>query len=734
MSLVWSQNPKTVLLMTWLICSLQGIKDYAEQQRRLQQDIKTYLERNRDLAHKQLREHENVTKVVNRASHQAHEDRAKVKTEENLLVNFELSENNGKSEIANEESELMSAENSYIPSEDKISRPKLLFLEERSPERDLESPACVSENFGLLHTLEHPEMLTLTLPSASGQNLLSPQYCPKMTAKKLFSVTRVTSPTLAPPKNPLLDTKKQSLPVPHICTPLSSVPVSNPLVSSLTIETLNLDTSSQVEVDSCLIQQKLECETLETYLQELVNADEGSSEIGARRDETDKGLLEVVEKQAETVSADNNCSELDANAVKTDQDLVDFVQSDADTESSEMGAKRVETDSNRVEKDLVEFLQDGGLVENDTVFEGSVTTKTAELDGEKVSVESDMEVNRLSAGNGPSKPNDNETTAIYKDGAVTETVSHCADDFSVCDENDCDSVFAENNTEDSINSSVLLKVSEFDSNDSEMLSALEVDDLTANNACMQPESVSVSENCVIPDDSLSNNPKLHKNENLEETDMTGTDSHSVPASLTANANDDQLDSIEIIPESDIDEIKCVPDLNEEPPELLDCDSNDDITNNAYLGLTDSLCDLVLPFELENNNTSEDATVNNKTENEPLNDNAKKVSETEINSMNSKTNGHHLDSGMVENESEQWNKVEKSEVCDKDSVQDNGSNGTKTTNKPDFHTSLSLNGLRQELADLIDEDGNLTKTGMQTVLKTAASSEDIIPVLVTKGKR
>ena len=682
---------------------MQGIKDYAEQQRRLQQDIRTYLERNRDLAHKQLREQDNISKVEKKASHESHEGQARAKTEEGVLVGFELNGNNGEDEIGNEVIELHSAEHSYIPSEDRISRPKLLFLHERSPESDLESPESISENFSLMPSLEQPEMLTLALPTSTGQDLLSPQYCPKMTARKLFSVTRVTSPTLASPTNPLLDTKNQSLSVPHLCTPLSTVPVNSPIVSSLTIETLNLNTSSQVEVDSCLIQQKLE---IETYLQDLVDPDEGSTEIGEKIDETGIESIEVVEKQSEISGADKTVNTVQDETVKS---------GDADFASSELGAIKAESDSKKVENDLEELFQDGGFEKNDSGLEESVNTKTAELGGQKVCAES---------GDGPTQHDGNEI-AVADDDSVTETVPDYANDSSLSDENFSKSVFAENNTK----SSQLVSGSAFEINDRKILSASEVDDVNFDTVCLKSESASVYENSsVIPDGSLSNEHVMsEKSKQLEETNVTVSDSHLIPTSVTANVSDDQLDSIEIIPESDINESKCVPELNEELPEFLDCDSNDDITNNAYLGLTDSLCDLVLPFELENGNTTEDASV--KTENKLVNDDANKFNET----VNSKTNGHHVDSGMVENDSEQWNKVEKSEVCDKDSVQDNGSNVMKTANKPDFHTSLSLNGLKQELADLIDDDGNLTKCGIKNVHQKAASPEDIIPILVTNGK-
>ena len=645
---------------------MQGIKDYAEQQKRLQQDIRTYLERNRDLAHKQLKEKETAAKAESKILDQ---DQAKPKHEENTVTQVEHKLRSGDGDLTNAEKDLLSDENVYIPSEDKINRPKLLFLTENSPERDLESPACVQENISLLHPLQsvhQSDVASLTLQPASGQDLLSPQYCPKMTAKKLFSVTRVTSPTLVPSTNPLLDSTNQSLPVSHICTPLSSVPVNSPLVSSLTIETLNLDRSSQVAVDACLIQQKLETETLEAYIQDILETDIGSQEL--------------------------------------DTEVESYIQNNAEPENSSLGLETGDKNTN---------------TESNSVSEKKIDAKMNELSCKTAPV-----VGKLSAGDGPVK----DTDLVSKgDNIVDMQASEIFSKTEVCDENNSASILLTKN--ESLKSSEVLMTSnnlasEIRNTEAETAFAQsEESKLTSNYVQCKVDSQKLTKGNTIPSD-LSDAATLDRdleNKVFEESCEEGSDTHGVPVSLCSDTSDNQLDSIEIIPESDISEIKLDSDLSEELPELIDCDSNDDISNTKYCGLTDSLCDMILPFELENNNITEDAKPVDSVLGESSDKNAKTFKEINADPSNSRTNGHHhRGSEIGEYESEQWNKVEKSDICDK--LADQGT--SLNIVKPDFHTSLSLNGLKQELASLIDEDGNPTKIGSQTVAKPSVNQEPL----------
>lgn len=645
----------------------QGIKDYAEQQRRLQQDIKTYLDRNRDLAHKLLKERETVTKIPDKV---LEEDLEKARTEEIV----ETSDKDGETDLISEENDLIADENFYIPSEDKISRPKLLFLPERSPESDLESPACVPEHIDLLHPLqtavEQQDVVSLTLPVSSAQDLLSPQYCPKMTAKKLFSVTRVTSPTLGPPGNSLLDSKNQNLPISHICTPLSSVPATGPLVPSLTLETLNLDTSSQVEVNSCLIQQKLKSESFETYIQEITDSEKDSLEL--------------------------------------------------DTEIAN--------------KDLISDSAIAETEDEKSVELNSVTEETLDIKTDELSEKSVAPVNRLSAGDGPIKEADLETDKADADDLVeTETVSNrtSTDTINMCDHNNSATNIQTECSGKDRDGSKIVKTSQLSAvkHTGKPAFAESEDSKLTRDSVHCKTGLQIKDANTVQSDSVTSESNLNtdvRKQVLEENFCTdGSDTHCVPGSYTVDPSDDQLDSIEIIPEEDISEIKLGSD---EPPELLDCDTSSELSNNAYHGLTDSLCDMVLPFEWENDNIAENANLNNSLEKGVSDDNAKSSDENEKISLNSKTNGHFGDSGIRDNDPEQWSKVEKSDICDKVTDQETSLSGDKATNKPDFHTSLSLNGLKQELASLIDDDGNPTKGASQSVLKSPVSPEDIIPKL------
>ena len=635
---------------------MQGIKDYAEQQKRLQQDIKTYLDRNRDLAHKLMKEKEALAKAEAKI---LEHDQAQLIHEEITVTAVEQQLKASESALTSAEKDLISDENVYIPSEYKINRPKLLFLPENSPERDLESPACVQENISLLHPLQTVDQsdvnpLTLQPPLSSGQDLLSPQYCPKMTARKLFSVTRVTSPTLAPPANVLLDSSNKSLPVSHICTPLSSVPASSPLVSSLTIETMNLDTSSQVSVDSSLIQQKLENETLEAYIQDILETESSSQNL--------------------------------------DSEVASYSKSDADTskdsvkETEYMG---VETKSDS----LSEKIMDAKMDEFMTV----------------------LKPKEFSAGDGLGKDSilDAEKTSVnIQDSEVASGKT----DADLCEISDVsnNAVLVTDGGDNSINDSDSLKTSsgiasEIKSNEHNTVSQSVESKFISDKIQCKVDPSSTKED-VIPSDLLTENTKLENEES--------SDSHHDSMSIISEANDNQLDSIEIIPESDISEIRC--DFNEELPELIDCDPDVEISNNNYSSLTDSLSDMILPFEIGNTNINVAKTSDN-TECAVSNSNTKIAMETENHSLNSKTNGHHSNGpGSGEHDSEQWNKVEKSDICDKLIDQEISVNVVK----PDFHTSLSLNGLKQELASLIDDDGNPTKLVSQTVAKSSISQQPV----------
>lgn len=151
----------------------QSMKDYAEQQRRLHQDINNHLERNRDI----------IRKIDERR-----------KIEETLLK--EEAMKNTMTVMNGNDVKLDDVP--YIPSLDKIKRPKLLFMQEKSREQSLDSPECLPDLVAsppVTSPLATASSLTPPLPS--GDLLLSPQYCEKMKAKKLFSITKVDESALS---------------------------------------------------------------------------------------------------------------------------------------------------------------------------------------------------------------------------------------------------------------------------------------------------------------------------------------------------------------------------------------------------------------------------------------------------------------------------------------------------------------------------------------------------------
>ncbi|XP_064602191.1 protein phosphatase 1 regulatory subunit 37-like isoform X2 [Liolophura sinensis] len=163
-----------------------GMKDYADQQRRLQMDINNFLSRNKDLALKR-------------------EEEERRKMEERAIENTRLKQL--------EEEQATMAENvvadsiEYIPTCTKIRRPNLLFPVD-CPQQTLDSPG-LGGTFNLDHWPDPLVDIPLS-PDVSGANqlvspppgelLLSPQYCVRTKAKKLFTVSKVGTGSVSPMK------------------------------------------------------------------------------------------------------------------------------------------------------------------------------------------------------------------------------------------------------------------------------------------------------------------------------------------------------------------------------------------------------------------------------------------------------------------------------------------------------------------------------------------------------
>lgn len=175
-----------------------GIKDYIDQQKRLQQDINKKLEENRDKFYKL-------------------ENQKDVKKEDE-----ELSEN-------------ISTENeaSYLALCETVKRPSMLIMPECSPEMSLDSPHCTDKTCDYNYIpFANPSHGISTPP---GELLLSPQYCPSVKARKIFTVSKVDKsspvPLPGPPIVPAIlpPSVDLSMALPHV---LPIVPLQPVLVGS----------------------------------------------------------------------------------------------------------------------------------------------------------------------------------------------------------------------------------------------------------------------------------------------------------------------------------------------------------------------------------------------------------------------------------------------------------------------------------------------------------------------
>lgn len=170
-----------------------GIKDYADQQKRLQQDINKKLEENREVFYKLEQEKSIKEKEIEK-------DKDK-----------ESSEN----------------DSSYIESCDKVKRPMLLVMPDCPPEMSLDSPHCTEESVDYIPFPASNSIIT----TPPGDLLLSPQYCPSVKARKIFTVSQVKNSSLSSPvKNSPL-----SPPAISVSLLLPSVDIPTALPNSLPV-------------------------------------------------------------------------------------------------------------------------------------------------------------------------------------------------------------------------------------------------------------------------------------------------------------------------------------------------------------------------------------------------------------------------------------------------------------------------------------------------------------------
>ena len=201
------------------------MKDYAVQQRRLHHEIITYMDRNQREA----------------------ESKAAEEAEQKSIPSEPVEH---KESPAADESGGDADAVPAIPPE-KVERPTLLFSHD-TPQQTLESPHDFQqfshEDIPVSSSAQQSLTLHLSLPTVTkgilnsppGELLLSPQYVPQLTAKKIFSVSKVSE------------------------TSVSSGAAVSPL-----------DTAGSAGVEASDLCQKMADETIKEYIDQIVTAEDG---------------------------------------------------------------------------------------------------------------------------------------------------------------------------------------------------------------------------------------------------------------------------------------------------------------------------------------------------------------------------------------------------------------------------------------------------------------------------
>lgn len=347
----------------------KGVKDYAEQQKKLQKDISVVLERNRDNLHKQ-------------------EAEARLKEEKRLEHERQLQE------AAEDLCKLDEVSSSYIPSGDTVHRPKLLFLPQMCPEHELDSPVGGEIFFDHLPQRQSNALgNALTFPA--GTDILSPQYCinPKATAKRIFSVTKVTSPTLQlAPNDPFmlsssaascvvnsptaihppvgrLGEGSSAINLPHLCMPLPSVDIKTldqPVPLTIDINTNNGSPNS--------LQKSIGDQTLERYIQQIVSEStaDGEDKNGNKELDDTESENRVKLDRKRCTDEEDNCDDVSDHIGSEKSVITDGVGSsntdlkekgdgvcDNDTESKMQVTKGIDTKTEAMNCAMVEGRSQG---------------------------------------------------------------------------------------------------------------------------------------------------------------------------------------------------------------------------------------------------------------------------------------------------------------------------------------------------------------------------------------
>ena len=540
-------------------------------------------------------------------------------------------------------------ESNYIPSGDSIHRPKLLFIPHPSlPEHELDSPVLGEE-----YIFDQPadgSNPTLTIPPPV--DLLSPQYCdnPRATAKKIFSVTRVTSPTLVSPLSNISsaysgfdfskiatavssvinsptqvhppvgrDSELGNIPsLPQLCTPLETVTIqslNNPIPISIPLPTTANSPNS--------LQKVIEAQTLGTYIQEIV-----------------KSNPEPTSSMRDDVCTDN--AEAAVSSEPTNDNAQIPVPKDDYTECAKMAnAETVDVSATLVSEKTATATV-GSCDEDAVPLESKNSTEETDLQNcdDKV-----CDANKGSSDNTEKCDKHHshlEDKTRVVESTVVDNLENGGGDVGANEK--AEKPGSDENGEEQCDSNVEVSGEIKDDNTPSLSQHI---DIVAEKEIEATESVgNMSSDAVKPDLNISNN--------------------NAESGVVSSQPSEILDSIEMAGKAGVHVVEQTNSIETVDNAVgIDGDINNVDLNGDFIDCMDSVEDYA-------------------------------VEETDKNSV----------------DSEPWNSLNESDFPENDNdirgILDNEKGGIPiaVNNNPDFHSNLSFNGLQQELASLIDEESQV----------------------------
>lgn len=365
----------------------QGMRDYADQQRRLQQDISNYLDRNLQISRrKEEEERHKLEQKWKEEQEKASSEGSDIEKDVKLICGF-----------------------------DKIKRPGLLVMSEHPAEQDLDSPCCTSENFtdfsvSNISSVVHSPNLLQNMPPA--ELLLSPQYCPAVKARKLFTVSKVLSPS-----SPISSGGKPLGDLPT--SPLTFQPATlvNPNVESVVSQT-GSELAQLSVYNSSDLAEVLAAENVNNLIQNMMVANVCVNESNTTK------LGSITEKREDSDWSEkitNNQSDSSNLSVDTDSSKKDQVSS-ADKSSVSTCKKDVAIDDSDLEKvpvpDIIEDSDD--VFDENLQFEQTQNDLTAEKNDK----------NNLIEDSAIEKSKENKAKHIHYYGSDAGNGENCSDDSS----------------------------------------------------------------------------------------------------------------------------------------------------------------------------------------------------------------------------------------------------------------------------------------------------------------